>query len=116
MSHYRDGRRDEYKARDDLIANGYSLIRSAGSKGAVDLIAVKPGEVLFVQVKRTTAPGPAAWNKLWDLAAMAGAVPILATTPLRRPIAYQRLTARKDKPGAPAPLEPFLLDRTGEPT
>lgn len=111
MSHYSDGRRDEYKARDDLQANGYSVIRSAGSKGAVDLIAVKPGEVLFVQVKRTTAPGPSAWNALWELASWAGAIPVLATTPLRKPVGYQRLTAPKVKRGAAAPLAPFLLDR-----
>jgi Holliday junction resolvase len=48
---YRDGRKLEYAAAADLRSNGYTVLRMAGSHGIVDLIAVKPGELLFIQCK-----------------------------------------------------------------
>lgn len=101
VSHYRAGRDLEHEVRHQLEGDGYSVIRSAGSKGAVDLIAIKVGQVLFVQVKRTTAPGPAAWNLLFDLAEMASAIPVLATA-RPKPITYARITARKTAVQRPA--------------
>lgn len=50
---YRKGSRYERKAREELEAKGYCVIRSAGSRGAADLVAVK---VLYVQVKATDVP------------------------------------------------------------
>jgi Holliday junction resolvase len=108
--HYAAGARTEHKVRDLLESEGYECVRTAGSKGALDLLAVKPGEVLMVQVKRSGVLSPAGWNRLYDLAAMAGAIPILADCPVRKPIVFYRLTARKDKPGR-QPYEVFLLDR-----
>jgi Holliday junction resolvase len=108
-NHYRNGRNREWKVRDALIDAGYTVLRTAGSKGALDLLAIKPGQWLFVQVKTTTAPGPASWNALYDLALMADAVPVLATCPPRQPITYHRLTARKEGRGR-APMVPFLID------
>ena len=55
MSTATSGRRREHNVRDHLTANGYLVIRAAGSKGAVDLVAFKPGETLFVQVKPADA-------------------------------------------------------------
>ncbi|MCU0256969.1 MAG: hypothetical protein MUF60_09500 [Vicinamibacterales bacterium] len=51
MSNYQRGVRLERDVRHDLEANGYEVIRSAGSKSAIDLVAFKPGELLFVQCK-----------------------------------------------------------------
>lgn len=54
------GRRVENLVGDLLGASGYDVIRSAGSKGAADLVAVGDGELLFLQVKgrtRTDRPG-----------------------------------------------------------
>ena len=102
MSHYRAGRDKEYKVRDHLVDNGYEVIRAAGSKGKVDLVAFKAWlpagpsshHMLFVQVKRTggTIP-PADRAELIRLARIARAVPLVAYQPLpRRPLQYRLLT------------------------
>ena len=71
MSRYGDGYRLECDARADLRAAGYEVFRSAGSKGAADLILFKPGEVLFVQAKKADGRiGPADRAALLGLAAM----------------------------------------------
>lgn len=48
---YRRGSDLERAARKELEANGYFVIRSAGSKGPADLVALKRGEALLVQCK-----------------------------------------------------------------
>ena len=53
---YRRGRRLEYRVRDDLKRMGAELVvRSAGSRGPCDLVAIFPdrGEIWLVQVKST---------------------------------------------------------------
>ena len=40
---YDRGRAFEYKVRDTYKDNGYYVVRSAGSKGKVDLVALKAG-------------------------------------------------------------------------
>ena len=50
MSAYAAGRRLEYRARDELIAQGYTVVRSAGSKGPIDLVAIGR-TVRLIQVK-----------------------------------------------------------------
>ncbi len=51
---YLAGRRFEWKVRKVLEAQGWTVMRTAGSKGPVDLIAVQPGRVQFVQCKNRT--------------------------------------------------------------
>ena len=53
MSAYRSGYRLECRVRQLLREKGYLVVRSAGSKGPVDLLAAKQGEILAIQVKRT---------------------------------------------------------------
>lgn len=93
------GRRLEHEVRHDLESLGFTVLRMAGSKGACDLIAIRPRSWLFVQVKRSGVLGPVGWNALYDLAQMAGAIPVLAERLPRKPIRYQLLLARKEKPG-----------------
>jgi Holliday junction resolvase len=113
MNHYRAGRDKEYKVRDHLADNGYEIIRAAGSKGKVDLVAFKAwahiqpawmyAHMLFVQVKRTggTIP-PADRAELIRLAGIARALPIVAYQPLpRRPLQYRRLTGPGPKDWQP---------------
>ena len=50
MSAYVAGRRLEYRARDELIAQGYTVVRSAGSKGPIDLVAIGCN-VRLIQIK-----------------------------------------------------------------
>ncbi len=51
MNNYIKGARLERLARASLQRHGYRVIRSAGSKGAVDLAAFNREHVLLVQVK-----------------------------------------------------------------
>ena len=51
MTPYQRGARLEYRARDALRAQGYAVMRSAGSHGPADLVALNAREVLLVQVK-----------------------------------------------------------------
>lgn len=78
-NHYRSGRGVEYRNRDHLEADGYVVLRTAGSKGFVDLIGMKLGQLLLVQCKGTGKLTGADWNRLLERAAWVGAVPILAT-------------------------------------
>lgn len=92
MTNYEAGRRFEWMVRDHLGENGYDLIRSAGSKSKVDLIALKPGEILFVQCKRRDGYVlPSERAELLRLARLALAVPLVAYRPARKPIHYRRL-------------------------
>ncbi len=53
------GRRREHKAREWLESLGYSVTRSAGSKGAWDLVGLSERGVVLGQVKCNTWPRPA---------------------------------------------------------
>jgi Holliday junction resolvase len=113
-SNYHRGRDLEHRVRTELRKQGYEVLRTAGSKSKVDLVALKPGQILFVQCKRSGALPPAEWNGLWDLARMAGAVPVLAEQ-LTRGRKYWRLMARKDQPGGKRqPYVELILDELAE--
>jgi Holliday junction resolvase-like predicted endonuclease len=64
MSNYRKGRYLEHLARRDLEADGYAVVRSAGSKGAVDLVATCPRHILLIQVKAEGRTRPKDIEKL----------------------------------------------------
>ena len=55
MTNYTKGRRLEYLARKELESEGWAVLRSAGSRGAFDLIAVNAEMVRFIQVKMAGA-------------------------------------------------------------
>jgi Holliday junction resolvase len=108
MSQYRRGADFERRVRIALETDGYEVIRSAGSKGVVDLVCFKgwprdwdvdgPAHLLFVQCKRVngTIP-PSERAELHDYAGRIGALAVVAYQPKpRQPIAYRRLTG----PGA----------------
>ena len=78
MTQYSDGRKLEYAAAADLRANGYVVMRTAGSHGPADLIAIKPGELLFVQCKLDGYLTPDERAKLQTLALMVDAVAVVA--------------------------------------
>jgi Holliday junction resolvase len=110
---YATGTRFEHKTRDDLIANGYDVIRAAGSKGPtkVDLVAVKPGSLIFIQCKATGTLPPAEWDRLVEVSGWVGAVPVLAANgPRGRGIVYTRLLGPKRRRARTQPCEPFLPD------
>jgi hypothetical protein len=78
VSAYRSGVEFERAVRANLRLNGYEVVRSAGSKTKVDLVAFKQGELLFVQCKRSGRVGPAERTALLALAGLVDAVPVVA--------------------------------------
>jgi Holliday junction resolvase-like predicted endonuclease len=71
MSHYTSGRAKEYAAIRELKRRGASLVvRSAGSKGLADLVAIFGAVVWLVQVKYVT--GTRTWQDAnwWKLQAL----------------------------------------------
>lgn len=111
---YRLGRRVEYWFRDKLKADGYFVMRSPGSKSPVDLVAIKPGQVLFVQCKRGGSLPPKEWNAVYDLAVSSGAVPVMAENPFPREHRMWRLIDRKDGSKRRQPMERFFTDLAEE--
>lgn len=77
-SSYKLGRSFEYTVRNLLRAKGYFVVRSAQSKGAADLVAIKRGIVLLVQCKRGGVIGKDERVKLHALSEEIGAVAIIA--------------------------------------
>ncbi len=51
---YNKGRSFEYLARQELEADGFFVIRSAGSKGPIDLVAIDVNQTKLIQIKSTT--------------------------------------------------------------
>lgn len=128
MSHYRAGRDVEHRNREHIEADGYQVTRAAGSKGKLDLIAYKPGELLFAQSKLAEAGLSAAdWNRLIELASWVGAVPILAVRDTKLGCQEFHASAKcgtrlyrltgpylPRKAFALQPAEPFVTDRLAE--
>ncbi len=48
---YRKGRRAEYLLKKKLEDEGWFVVRSAGSRGVVDLVALKDDQVMLIQVQ-----------------------------------------------------------------
>ncbi|MEU4772946.1 hypothetical protein [Micromonospora sp. NPDC023644] len=113
MTRYDTGRRFEWKTRDDMTANGYDVLRAAGSKGGtkIDLVGFKPGQLLVVQCKEDGKLGPAEWNRVHEVAGWVGAIPLLAANgPRGRGVTYTRLLGPKIPRARTQPCEPFHLD------
>lgn len=53
---YRRGKTAEYRARDALVARGYTITQAGASKGAADLVAYRGGITRFIQCKRQKKP------------------------------------------------------------
>jgi hypothetical protein len=58
------GRRNEHRSMAIYRALGFEVLRSAGSKGAWDFVAISGHNVVLVQVKSGAWPGPAERAKL----------------------------------------------------
>lgn len=68
MTKYASGRRIEYLARDILKSRGYMVIRSAGSKGPFDLVAIPmDGGARFIQIKKGRQSSKKALGNLKNL-------------------------------------------------
>ena len=111
MSGYSDGVRVERAAiNEHLKPNGYKTVRGASSKGFADIVAVKPGQALFISFKKTTPPGPAERANLIRVAdCLPGVgVPLVALGPASR-VTFRRLTGT-----GPQDWTPWTPDEIGE--
>ncbi len=85
---YRIGLIFEYEVRDWLRDRGWLVMRSAGSKSPVDLVAVRNNQVLLVQCKKGTKPAKAERTNLSILEGRTGkSIQVL--------LAYKRKYGRK---------------------
>ena len=113
-TNYQRGADFERSVVKDLEGHGYASIRSAGSHKPADVVAMKVGETLAIQCKRDGILRPDEWNKFYCWAAIAGAIPILASKgPRGSGIIYHRLTGRKVGRGR-QPLAPWVPQREGK--
>jgi Holliday junction resolvase len=111
MTAYRRGLYREERTSDILTAEGYLVMRAPGSHGQPDLVAIKPGQVLAVQVKSGDAPLRGGWwNELWTVAVRAGAVPIVADWPKRGTLRLRRITGPHAARSQHWPCVPFHTD------
>lgn len=112
MTNYQNGAAFERRTSVYLTDEGFFVVRSAGSRSLVDLVAVKPLQVLFVQAKRDGRLDPDEWDALFAAAAHAGAVPVLAAAgPRGRGIVLTRLLGTKRRGARTQPCEPFIPDQ-----
>jgi len=94
---YLKGTRGERRAAGMLRSAGYYVWLARGSKGFADLLAVKIGEILLVQVKAGGFKGnrwPVShegWNGLFDLGELIGGVALVAEVPDRGLVKFRRI-------------------------
>lgn len=95
-TNYRNGAAFENQVKKDMEANGYAVVRSAGSHSPADLVAMRKGRVtLGIQCKRNGRLDPDEWNEFCDWCNLAGIAPILAEK-VRSGIKYHLITGKKD--------------------
>jgi Holliday junction resolvase len=89
---YRRGNDYERRVMHALQTDGYVVWQSRGSKSPVDLICLKRGQVLLVQVKggRVTSISHDQWNALLAVAQRIGALAVIADRDGRK-IRYRRI-------------------------
>lgn len=104
MTRYEQGRALEHRVRNLLVDLGFFVVRSAGSKTPVDLVALPiAGKApewalnrpVLAQAKRGGVLGPAEWNELLGAAQSVCALAVLARYTPRQPIELLRLDGPK---------------------
>jgi Holliday junction resolvase len=115
MTAYRRGIYREERTADRLRSDGYLVMRAPGSHGQPDLVAIKPGQVLALQVKAGTARLDGDWwNELYAVALRAGAIPLVADWPSRGVLRLRRITGPHAPRSKHWPCVPFVVDELGE--
>jgi Holliday junction resolvase len=113
---YVKGRSLEYRVKAQLERMGFFAVRTKRSLTAADVSAMRDGLNLLVQCKLHGYVPPDEWNRLVDLAAQAGAVPLIASSKTGR-LQYFRVDAKKPRKGSgsrlPEPKTPVQVTREG---
>lgn len=99
MTNYSRGASFERMVKADLERHGYFAMRSAGSHGIVDIVAIRHLEPWFVQVKLDGYMSPEERRELADLCANVCATPIMASKKKGGGIQYRRLLANDEWEG-----------------
>jgi Holliday junction resolvase len=108
---YARGVAAEKRTAAQLRKDGYYVVESRGSHGVADLVAVKPGQVLMVQVKTGEARLDGTWwNELHYAARRAGALPIVADWPRRGHLRLRRIIGQHEPRSKLWPWAPFETD------
>lgn len=94
MTNYQRGADVERSVRAYLESEGWYVIRSAGSKGAVDLLAGLAGITLALQVKRMAWPGPLERSVLADIGVRTGWQPWAVRWQPRQPLRWAWINDR----------------------
>lgn len=88
---YKKGAVFEHRIKKDLEKLDFYVLRSAGSHGIADLVALKFGETLLIQAKcNELTLNYKEWNALVSLSRTLGATPIHALK-VNRKIIYRKL-------------------------
>jgi Holliday junction resolvase len=112
MSNYGQGATLERDVVILLRANGYYVTRSAGSKGLIDVIAMKRGETLLIQCKAGNRGwiSPIDRTELYKLACDLGHVPLVGFWAKQgnaaRTIRFDRLLGNHEDGAYRAPWTP----------
>lgn len=96
---YLKGRTFEYRVRDFLKDKDYFVLRSPRSKGPVDLVAIRKGEILFIQCKSWGCIDKEEKEQLISLAKSVGAMPLMVhrrPKPPNYPIRFVDLNLEKE--------------------
>lgn len=108
LTNYARGTNFERRIAADLESNGYWTIRAGGSHGCADVVAIKLGQILFVQCKINGKISPADRVTLCEVCTTTGAIPIVAYRPSPRTFAYRRVIDPHIRGGSYAP---FTIDQ-----
>lgn len=95
VTNYTTGTRLEYRAMELLGRRGWFVVRSAGSHGAADVVALSPtdGHSILVQCK-TGRLKHDEWNRLREIAARYRSTPVIAAwNETRRKVVWLVITA-----------------------
>lgn len=111
MSSYARGTAAEKRTAARLRTDGYFVMESRGSHGPADLVAIKPGQVLLIQVKLGEARLASEWwNELAWAARAAGAHAIVADWPKRGQLRLRRIIGTHPARSKAWPCVPFTTD------
>jgi len=94
---YQQGYAFENRVKADIQRHGYYAVRSGGSKGIVDILAVREHSprILMVQCKRKGAISREEWNELLRSAELYGGHALMAYMPGARGIEYRGLVTER---------------------
>ena len=116
MTSYRRGLYREKETAARLGGDGYFVMESRGSHGPCDLLAVKIGQVLALQVKAGEADLAHEWvNELYRLSMACGMIPLVADWPKRGTLRLRRITGLHVARSQEWPLAPFTTDEAAMP-